>query len=200
LGGLIAHSIAGQIESQGMHVEMLALIDSYVFTAVERVRSRTEAEEVQAALSFLNIHLLPEHTPQTLRELHNFLLHPGNARSIPQVQGAIKLAREIGKSDPEFIHRLSAVMLNNLKLARQYAPQRVNSDVLYFHATEITGDLDGILDRNPSAWKPFVHGMQVHELACHHEAVMNPLPAAQIASALQQRFAVEEKAIATAWA
>ena len=200
LGGLIAHSIARQMESQGVHVEVLALIDSYVFTPGEFGRSRTEAEEVQAALSFLNIHLLPENTPQTLRELNHFLLHPGNARSIPQVQGAIKIAKEIGKSDPEFIHRLSAVMLNNLKLARQYVPQRVNSDVLYFHATEITGDLDGIVDRSPSAWKPFVRGMQVHELACHHEAVMNPLPAAQIASRLQQRFAVEERVIATAWA
>jgi enterobactin synthetase component F len=104
------------------------------------------------------------------------------------------VAKEIGKSDPEFIHRLSAVMLNNLNVARQYVPRKVNSDVLYFHATEITGDLDGILDRSPSAWKPFVRGMQVYELACHHEAVMNPLPAAQIASALQQRFSVVREA------
>jgi enterobactin synthetase component F len=161
-------------------------------------------------LSFMNIHLLPENTPQTLRGLNDFLLHPGNTRSIPQVQGAAKLAKEIGKSDPEFIHRLSAVILNNLKLARQYVPRKVNSDVLYFHATEITGDLDGVLDRSPSAWEPFVRGMQVHELACHHEAVMNPLPAAQIASALHQRFSVvqevspirrrKEKAITTVWA
>jgi enterobactin synthetase component F len=191
LGGLIAHSIAAQMQSQDLQVELLAMIDTYVFTSGEFAPSRTEAEEVQAALSFLDIHLLPENTPQTLQELNEFLLHPGNARSIPQVQGAVKLAKEIGKNDPEFIRRLSAVMLNNLKLARQYVPHHVNSDLLFFHATEITGDLDGILDRSPSAWRTFVGGIQVHELACHHEAVLNPLPAAQIASRLQQALSIE---------
>ena len=44
-------------------------------------------------------------------------------------------------------------MLNNLKLARQYVPRKVDVDLLYFHATEMTGDLDGILDRSPSAWR-----------------------------------------------
>ena len=49
-------------------------------------------------------------------------------------------------SDPEFIDRLPAVMLNNLKLARRYVPRKVDVDLLYFHATKMTGDLDGILD------------------------------------------------------
>ena len=100
------------------------------------------------------------------------------------------MAHEIVKGDPQFINRLSGVMLNNLKLARQYVPGKVDSDLLYFHATEITGDLDGILDRSPSAWAPFARGIQVHELACHHEAVLNPLPASQIASRLQQRLSI----------
>jgi enterobactin synthetase component F len=190
LGGLIGHSIAGQMQSEGLQVELLAMIDSYVFTSGEFARSHTEADDVRAALSFLDIHLVPENTPQTLHEMSEFLLHPGNVRSIPQVQGAVKLAKEIGKSDPEFINRLPAVVLNNLKLARHYAPRHVNSDLLYFRATEITGDLDGILDRSPAAWGPFVRGIQVHELACHHEAVLNPLPAAQIASRLQQSLSI----------
>ena len=112
---------------------------------------------MQAALSFLDIHLSPENMPGTWRELGEFLLHPGNARvDLHRCRDAMKLAKEIGKSDPDFIHRLSAVMLNNLKLARQYVPRKVNLDLLYFHATEITGDLDGILDRSPGAWEPFV--------------------------------------------
>jgi enterobactin synthetase component F len=215
LGGLIGHSIAGQMQSQGLHVELLSMIDSYVFTSGEFARSRTEADDVRAALSFLDIHLVPEKRPQTLHTMNEFLLHSGNVRSIPQVQGAVKLAREIGKGDPEFINRLSAVMLNNLKLARDYTPRHVNSELLYFRATETTGDLDGILDRSPSAWVPFVRGIQVHELACHHEAVLNPLPAAQIASRLQQTLSIvhgqpapevsavtrqKTKAITTAWA
>jgi enterobactin synthetase component F len=193
LGGLIAHSIAGQMHSQGLHVELLAMIDSYMFTSGELARSSTESDEAEAALGFLDIdlshsHLTHENTPQTLQELGEVLLHPDNARSIPQVQGAIKLAQEIGKGDPEFMDRLPAVMLNNLKLARQHVPRKVDIDLLYFHATEMTGDLDGILDRSPSAWTLFVPAIQVYELACHHEAVLDPIPAAQIASRLEQRL------------
>ena len=47
-------------------------------------------------------------------------------------------------------------MLNNLKLARKYVARKVDVDLLYFHATEMTGDLEGILDRSPSAWRPWV--------------------------------------------
>ena len=188
LGGLIGHAIADRMQSQGLRVEMLAMIDSYVFMSAEPVRLRTEAEDVVATLRFLDIHLAAESTPRTLPELSAFLLHPANARSIPQAQGTLKMAREIGKSDPDFIHRMSAVLLNNLKLARKYAARKVDVDLLYFHATEMTGDLEGILDRRPSAWKPWVGRIHVHELACHHEAVLEPLPAAQIARKLQQRL------------
>jgi enterobactin synthetase component F len=191
LGGLIGHSIAGQMQSQDLHVELLAMIDSHVFASGESARPRTEADEAGAALRFLDIHLTRENTPQTLQELGEVLLHSDNARSIPQVQGAIKLAEEIGKSDPEFIDRLFAVMINNLKLARQYVPRKVSLDLLYFHAVETMGDVDDILDRSPLAWRPFVgRGFQVHELACHHEAVLDPGPAAQIGSILQQQLSI----------
>jgi enterobactin synthetase component F len=106
-------------------------------------------------------------------------------------KGLMTLSKEIMKSDPRFIKNLTAVMFNNLKLARQYVPRKVNLDLLYFHAVETMGDLDDILDRNPVAWRPFVgRGFQVHELACHHEAVLDPGPAAQIGSILQQRLSI----------
>jgi len=191
LGGLIGHSIVHQMQARGLRVELLAMIDSSLFTSGEVARPRTEAEEVRAALSFMDIHLASENTPQTLNELGKFLLHPDNVRSIPQAQGTMRLAKEIEKSNPAFIQHLSAVMFNNLNLARQYAPRKVDCDLLYFHATEVTGDLDGIVDRSPSAWWPFVAGeIQVHALACHHEAVLDPMPAAQIGGILQQRLSV----------
>jgi enterobactin synthetase component F len=83
-------------------------------------------------------------------------------------------------------------MHNNLQFAREYAPGRVDVNLLYFHATEMTGDLDGIIDRSPSAWGAFVAGIQVHNLACHHEAVMDPLPAAEIGGRLQQHLSATQ--------
>jgi enterobactin synthetase component F len=51
--------------------------------------------------------------------------------------------------------------------------------------------VDGILDRSPSAWRPFVgRKVEVHELACHHEAVLDPVPAAQIGGILQRRLSI----------
>ncbi len=52
----------------------------------------------------------------------------------------------------------------------------------------MTGNVDDIIHRSPSAWQPFVGNMEVHDLACHHEAVLDPGPAAQMGKVLQQRF------------
>jgi enterobactin synthetase component F len=189
LGGLIGHSIASQLQAQNQQVELLAMIDSSLFVREDFAHPRTEADEVQAALSFLDLHLESNDKPQTLKELAEFLLNPDAVRSIPLAEGIMKVGKEIIKSNPDFLKHLATVMLNNLKLARQYVPPKVNLDLLYFHATEITGDLDGILDRSPSAWRPFIGGkIEVHELACHHEAVLDPVPSAQICTVMQQRL------------
>ena len=151
---------------------------------------RVAAEEVRAALSFLDIDLEESELPATLEDLGELLLHPDNTRSSPLTQGIMRLSTEIMKTSPEFIRHISAVMLNNLKLARQYVPGMVNHDLLYFHATEMTGNVEGILDRNPASWRPFIgRKMEVHELACHHELVLEPVSAAQIGRVLQRHLA-----------
>jgi enterobactin synthetase component F len=191
LGGLIGHEIAAQMRSRGLQVELLAMIDTFVFTPAEAARQCTEKEEVTAALRFLDIHFTAQETPRSLRELNEWLLQGSGGRSIPQVHAAITLAREIGKGDPGFANRLSVVILNNLRVARQYVPRKVDCDLLYFHAAEMTGDLNDILDRNPLAWAQYVRRIEVHELECHHEAVLNPAPAVQIAGRLQQTLAIK---------
>lgn len=182
MGGLIGHAIAGAMQSLGLEVELLGMIDSYLFGPGARLA--TEADEVSAALRFLNLPIARENRPRTLRELHKALLRSDAAIAMPQARGAITLAGEIG------IDRLAAVISNNLRLAREYRPRRVDVPVLYFHATRTAGNLEGVLDSSPSAWRPFVARIQIHELACHHEAVMEPIPAAQIAGGLWQRFSV----------
>lgn len=183
MGGLIGHAIAEQLLAMGERVELLAMIDSYLFTAGERSRPREEAKEVRAALSFLGLHQYAgERAPQTLKELASLLLQNYNARSIP-------LVKEIIKIHPQFIEHLFAVMRNNLELARQYTPRRINLDLLFFQATEREGDLDGILDHRPSAWRPFIGWrIEVQELACHHEAVLDPASAETIGTVLRQRL------------
>jgi enterobactin synthetase component F len=184
LGGLIGHSIVEQMQARGLEVEMLAMIDSYVFAGGELARPRNEAEEVRAVMSFLDTHPLHEDTPQTLKELAAVVVQTYDPHSIP-------LFQEIIRNNPEFIYNLCAVMINHLALARQYVPGKIDIDLLYFQAMEKKGDLDGILDRSPSAWRRFIGGrIEVHELACHHEGVLDPVPATQIGHTLRQWFSM----------
>jgi enterobactin synthetase component F len=184
LGGLIGHAIVERMHAQGLEVEMLAMIDSYLFTGGELAGPRSEAEEVRAVMSFLNTHPLDENTPQTLKELAAVLVQTYDPHSVP-------LFQEIIGSNPQFIDNLCAVMINHLALARRYVPGKIDVDLLYFQAMERKGDLDGILDRSPSAWRRFIGGrIEVHELACHHEGVLDPVPAAQIGNTLRHWFSM----------
>ena len=184
LGGLIGHAIVERMQAQGLEVEMLAMIDSYVFAGGELAGPRNEAEEVRAVMSFLDTHPLHGDTPQTLKELAAVVVQTYDPHSIP-------LFQEIIRNNPEFIYNLCAVMINHLALARKYVPGKIDVDLLYFQAMEKKGDLDGILDRSPSAWRRFIGGrIEVHELACHHEGVLDPVPAAQIGNTLRQWFSM----------
>jgi enterobactin synthetase component F len=183
MGGLIGHAIVEQMQAREMEVEMLAMIDSYVF-AGDLDRPRTESEEVRAVMSFLDTHPLDGSTPQTLKELAEVVVRTYDPRSIP-------LFQEIIRNNPEFIYNLCALMLNHLALARNYVPGKIDVDLLYFQAMEKTGNLDGILDRSPSAWQRYIGGeIEVHELACHHEGVLDSVPAAHIGKTLRQRFSM----------
>jgi enterobactin synthetase component F len=184
LGGLIGHAIVERMQAQELEVEMLAMIDSYLFTGDELAGPRSEAEEVRAVMSFLNTHPLGENTPQTLKELAAMLVQTYDPHSIP-------LFQEIIRDNPQFIDSLCAVMINHLALARQYVPGKIDVDLLYFQAMEKKGELDVIVDRSPSAWRRFIGGrIEVHELACHHEGVLDPVPAAQIGNTLRQWFSM----------
>jgi len=189
LGGLIAYSMAEQLQTRGERIELLALIDTFLFKTETAAGTQREVDEVQAALGFLDIEISEKNAPRTLKELAAYLMHPDHARSIPLAQGAATLAREMEKTYPGFVERLCTVMLNNIRLAQRYVPPKLYLDLVYCRATEVTGNLERILDRSPSAWRQFVQGkVEVYELACHHEAVLDPIPAAQIAKILERHL------------
>jgi enterobactin synthetase component F len=192
LGGLIAHSMAEQMLARNLRVEMLAMIDTYLFTSVERARPLTEADEVRAVLRFLDIVMRPEEMPSTMEQLAETLRRIYGQRTIP-------VAEEILRSHPQFIQHVFAVMLNNMQLARRHVPKRVEVDLLYFSATG--GDLPVILGHSPSAWRAFIGGkVDVHELDCGHESVLDPVPAGQIGSILQRRLnAIDERRTEEEW-
>jgi enterobactin synthetase component F len=82
------------------------------------------------------------------------------------------------------------VTRNNLRLARQYVPQLIDADLLFFHATANEPvELDGLLQYHPRAWRSFVGGrIETHEIDCHHQNMLEAGPAAQIGGLLQQKL------------
>ncbi|HEV2498967.1 MAG TPA: amino acid adenylation domain-containing protein [Terriglobia bacterium] len=196
LGGLIAYEMAEQLRARGERVELLALIDTFLFITGPASRTCSEADEVQAALAFLDIEISGENAPRTLKELAAYLMHPDHVRAIPLAQGAATMAHEMEKIYPGFVERLCGVLLNNIRLAQRYVPRKLGVDLVYFRATEVTGNLEGIVDRSPSVWQQLVTGkVDVYELGCHHEAVLDPIPAAQIARTLERHLSLSREAL-----
>jgi enterobactin synthetase component F len=75
-------------------------------------------------------------------------------------------------------------------LARKHVPQRIDADVLFLNAA-IKGevDLSGQLHDKPEAWRPYVDGwLDVHDVACHHQAMLDAEYAAHVGKRVMQRL------------
>ena len=182
LGGLIGHAIAAQLQALGERVELLAMMDSYPFVA--DTGEANEAQQAQAVLKFLGFHQRArDNPPQDMRSLADLLCQEYEVFSIPLVQ-------EIMKADARLIENVAAVTRNNLMLARRYRPSTIDADVVFFNARlKEHVDLDGLLHYHPKAWQPYVDGrIDVHDIDCHHQSMLEPRAAAQIARLLRERL------------
>ncbi|MFD1298338.1 amino acid adenylation domain-containing protein [Lysobacter gummosus] len=182
LGGLIGHAIAAQLQQIGERVELLAMMDSYPFVA-EPVES-SEAQQALAVLKFLGFHhRAKDNPPQDMRSLADLLCQEYEVFAIPLVQ-------EIMKADAKLIENVAAVTRNNLMLARRYRPTPIDADVVFFNARlKDHVDLDGLLHYHAHAWQPFVGGkIEVHDVDCHHQTMLEPRSAAHIARVLRERL------------
>ncbi|HEY9132927.1 MAG TPA: amino acid adenylation domain-containing protein [Dyella sp.] len=178
LGGVIAHTIAAQLSEQGERVELLAMIDSYLFV---QDSVHDPADEVRAAMDFLGIATEGDAMPGSLDELAPTLL-AYNTRSMP-------LLNEIARDQPHFVERVFEVMRNNLALARRHVPRKLDLDLVYFHATRHLGDPSAVVQHDPEVWRSYIDGrFELHALDCHHEEVLDALPAARIGHVLSQRL------------
>jgi enterobactin synthetase component F len=186
LGGLIAHAMAAQLCAQGERVELLAMIDSYLFAPAG---IHDPADEARAALDFLGIAADDNAMPRNLDELAPILL-AHSAHSMPLLQ-------EIMRDHPHFVKHAFAVMHNNFALARRYVPRKIDLDVMYFHAIQRLGGLSGVVEHNPEIWADHIGGrFELHVLDCHHESVLDAEPAAHIGQVLRERMDLMQRSTA----
>jgi len=183
LGGLIAHEITAQLQAHGQQVELLALLDAFPFVVDGAASFSDSAQEIQSILRFLGFHRHVDHPPANLAELTDLLCKQYGVFDMPFV-------REMSRTDPHLIKRVSAVTLNNLQLARRYVPRRIDADVLFFRAAVKEDiDLTAQLYDKPEAWRPYVDGrLDVHDVASHHQGMLDADAATQIGRLVMQRL------------
>lgn len=184
LGGLVAHEAAAQLQQAGEQVEFLVLLDAYPFVIDDAQADADLSHEIRAILRFLGFHHhATENAPTDFAGLTDLLCKEYGVFNMPLVQ-------EITRNDPHLIEHVSAVTLNNLLLARKHVPQRIETDVLFLHAA-IKGevDLSGHMYDKPEAWQPYVDGwLDVHDVACHHQAMLDAEHAVHIGKQVMQRL------------
>jgi enterobactin synthetase component F len=183
LGGLIAHEIAAQLQGYGQQVEFLALLDAYPFVVDSATSAKGSIEEIRSILRFLGFHQHVQHPPADLAALTALLCQEYGVYDMPFVQ-------EVTRNDPHLIEHVSAVTLNNLELARRHVPRRIDTDVMFFRAAlKEDVDLTAQLHDKPEAWRPYVDGwLDVHDVACHHQGMLDAEAAMQIGRLVMQRL------------
>ncbi|MFG5410354.1 non-ribosomal peptide synthetase [Piscinibacter sakaiensis] len=179
-GGLLAHAMARQLRAQGETVDLLAMMDSYHWDG--RAPVGDEATQVRAAMAFLGQQAEPDQgAPASLDELAELICRQHDVFAIPMVQ-------ELLAKHPELLDRLRLAVRRHMRMASDYRPEAVDVPLLFLRADRVPGqtDLDEIraLRGDERAWAPLVNRLQVHGVACTHEAMLGDEALQQVAPVL----------------
>jgi thioesterase domain-containing protein len=154
-GGLFAHAKATHLQSTGEEIGLLALLDAFPFDRTAPFTADDEARERQILSEIADTRL--SNTLETLRR-----------------EGHIDLAQEGPHREA-----IKKSLHNDVSLWKAFVPERFRGNLLLF----VAGTED--IERRAEIWKGHVEGViEVHPINCPHEAMMDPLPAAQIAGVI----------------
>ena len=155
-GGLVAHAMATQLQSEGEEVALLALLDSYPFNRETPTGDHGDAVEKEVIFAGAVDNPLRE----TLETLHR----DGILRDV------------LDERDHQAV---MDAFEHNARIMRAFVPRRFSGDVLLFVASA------GEIKPPINSWKPYVDGLiQVYPIACTHDQMMDPLPAKEIGRVL----------------
>jgi nonribosomal peptide synthetase DhbF len=154
-GGLVAHAMSTRLQGMDEEVSLLALLDSYPLDRENLLNGYDEKRDRQ---------FLSAMTDDTLREMLQGLGRDGHVLS--------PLAEEDYKA-------VKHACENNMRIIRTFSPERFEGDVLLFVAA------NSHVEAPIEAWRPYVDGhLQIHEINCTHESMMDALPAGKIGKVL----------------
>ncbi|WP_397545059.1 amino acid adenylation domain-containing protein [Saccharopolyspora pogona] len=181
LGGNIAHALAAKLREQGHEVGLLAVLDAYPDS--DGGKDLSDRGVLLADLC---------------REYGEIYGREGESNEVPEGEEATRarivslLGRsesELGRLDDDQRAHALEVMLNSIRLVIPGPVARLDGDMTLVVATQ---NQKGWM--SPEAWRDHVSGdIDVHKIDCVHVRMLEPAPAAEIASILADRigFAAE---------
>jgi thioesterase domain-containing protein/acyl carrier protein len=176
MGGVVAHEMAVQLQAAGDQVDLLAIVDAYPPTPAAGPAMTGPQRHQHLLAGLLDLAGLP---PATLPD------DPDAA-----LDAVIRLVRADGGPFTSFDDNTLAAMYdvyaNNVDISDRARLGTFRGDVVLFQATQ---------RRAPDAptaehWRPYISGkLEVHDMACDHNAVLDPPGVAQIAHTISDRLA-----------
>jgi nonribosomal peptide synthetase DhbF len=86
--------------------------------------------------------------------------------------------------DEKVTRRMVQMMSHNSFLERAHRSAQFHGDILFFEATD-----NNRRSISPQAWAAYASGrIEVHQVACRHHEMMDPIPSQTIGAILEQRL------------
>ncbi|MFE9827034.1 alpha/beta fold hydrolase, partial [Streptomyces sp. NPDC005791] len=167
LGGNIAQALAARLQSEGEEVDLLVLVDSYPGAEWPCPGYATPAQWDEFGI-LVTLAAAPVDAAEGEADFAGLLerLRSKVLADLPLGAGTLQ--------------RMITAGVSTSRLAAAWTPQRFNGRVFYFAATEGRTELSP----NPVSWQPYIDALDITELPCAHEEVMNPEPRERIVQAL----------------
>ena len=166
MGGIVAQEMARQLRDSGEPVSFLGVLDAYPFT---RNSNASEADTARDIVGFLGLDAA--RAPTSMAQMSDFLCREYDVLNMDIVKG-------LQDQHSNLLEDVTAVIANNLSLLQRFAPQPVDVPMHFFQALD-TARSAGI-EHCPQVWQSKVSGLQVYPVHCHHQAMLEAGPLAEI--------------------
>ncbi|WP_025732067.1 non-ribosomal peptide synthetase [Carnimonas nigrificans] len=155
LGGMVAHSVAAILQSEGEQIALLALMDTYPSDVWRDLMPPDEQQALVALMRIAGV-TLSEDQPLTRATVVALLEKEQHAMaSLPS----------------ETLDRLVDVVINSCRLVRSAEHRTFKGDLLFFNAAA-PRDMPGLVS---TRWQPWVNGTIEHvDLPTDHPGMVSP--------------------------
>lgn len=169
VGGLIAHTMAVQLESLGETTGVVALLDAYPSDVWRDQPEPDEAAALKALLHIAGFDPEAVQIPMTRPSVVEFLRRSGHP---------------LGELSSGTLTAVLHIVENNNALVRRHYHQKFSGTVIHFRAA-----LDHAgKNLAPSQWLPYVGNIVVHDVPSLHAHMTGPVASRYVADLLSNRL------------